>query len=167
MSDELFLKMIEKTKHIIEKEFKLNPNEICLISGGAAWSDHIVVLLYLEKYVKNAVIFSPCEWDLKKKRFNDVKKHTHDVGKIANLYHKQFSEKIKKNSLEQIHRAIEKGMIFDTTTYGFKNRNTSVSKSDYVIAFSWDENKPIRGGTADTWNKSKTKMKFYTNLENL
>jgi hypothetical protein len=37
---------------------------------------------------------------------------------------------------------------------GFHNRNTSIAKSDYIIAFTWGKEQPEAGGTLDTWKKA-------------
>jgi len=163
----VYNKMIERAKYIIEKEFKLDPKNIMLVSGGAAWSDHIVISLYLENYVNQAKLYLPTEFDniTKKYKENNSK---YDAGRVSNYYHKLFSDKTKINSLAQIGDSISKGIIIDNSENGFKNRNTKVAESDYMIAFSFsDSNEPTDGGTYDTWTKSKSKNKKHVSIRKL
>jgi hypothetical protein len=166
LSKELYEKMIDKTKDIIENDFKLNLKDIILISGGAAWSDHILIDLYLNDYVINAKIYLPCKW-ITDVGFNQNMTYSkYDVGRIANYYHNLFGAKTNKKSLSEIQQCINKGIQIDTSNYGFKNRNSMVANSEYIIAFTFDD-VPKSGGTFDTWNKSKSKYKINVNLNDL
>lgn len=164
MTPELLSKMIEKSKEIIEHTFHLDPSNVTLISGGAAWSDHVVVKLFMEHYVSDGLLYLPAQWDV------DNKKYAEDTsyGKISNYYHNLFSKKIKINTLEEIDCCIKNGLKIDTESPGFFQRNSEIAKSDYLIAFSWSKlDYPTTGGTADTWKKSKTINKIHVPLYNL
>lgn len=167
MDKKLFEKMIDQSKFIIENIFKLDSNNIKLVSGGAAWSDHIVIKLYLNNYVTNGLIYVPAKWDSNKKKYCE-QNNKMDPGRISNYYHSIFSTKINSNSLEDIDNAIKKGIIIDDKNLGFFNRNSEIAKSDYVIAFSLSKNSfPEDGGTADTWKKCKSKNKVHISLFDL
>jgi hypothetical protein len=62
-------------------------------------------------------------------------------------------------------------VTLDTSASGFHNRNTLVSQSDYLMAFCFAGKNgnvsPTEGGTADTWNKSKTVYKVFIDLDTL
>jgi hypothetical protein len=164
MTSELFTKMIKKSKDIIENTFHLDPSTVILVSGGAAWSDHIVIKLFMENYISNGLLYLPAQWD------SNNKKYAEDTscGKISNYYHKMFSNKIKTNTLEEIDSCIKNGLMIDVQFPGFFQRNSEIAKSDYLIAFSWsDLDYPTTGGTADTWKKTKTINKIHIPLNNL
>lgn len=167
LNAELYEKMITMTKDIIDNTFKLDPKNIILISGGAAWCDHIAVSLFLENYTNNSRLYIPCEWDFINKMYK--RSYTeHDCARTANYYHINFSKIIKRNSLHEIDKAVKNGLILDTSFPGFKNRNTAVSQSNYIIAFTFSKgNSPETGGTRDTWNKSKTKNKIHICIDDL
>lgn len=156
LNNELYDKMINKVKDIIENKFNLNPNNITLVSGGAAWCDHLAVNLFLDNYVKNSTLYLPCDWNFKNKKYLESI-NMYDCGKVANSYHYYFSEKLGKNTLHEINDAISNGLSINTKYYGFKNRNTQVAISNYLIAFTFSKgNEPDDGGTKDTWNKSNS-----------
>ncbi len=48
MNASLFRRMCATALDIIRTEWKLTPPDVRLVSGGAAWSDHVAVQLYLE-----------------------------------------------------------------------------------------------------------------------
>lgn len=64
----------------------------------------------------------------------------------------------------------EKGLILGSCKGGFKNRNTFVAESEYLIAFTFGKDKPTDGGTLDEcselWNKCKGK-KIHVDISNL
>ena len=70
---ELYKKMILSTKTFLEN---LNLDYIILVSGGAAWSDHIAVTLFLNRQnynlnIKELRLYLPCQFDMETKRFYD------------------------------------------------------------------------------------------------
>lgn len=154
--------MVEKSKELVNDYFNLDSSKIHLISGGAAWSDHVAVQLFIDNFANKLTIFSPCDWDTTNRNFNNGNK----FGKTANYYHSIFSKKIGHNSLEQIDDLVKAKLdnfIFDSSSIGFMNRNTKISKCDYLIAFTFQPNKelyqPKSGGTKNTWDKAKKILK--------
>ncbi len=167
MNTKVYNSMINKAKDIIENTFKLDPAKITLVSGGAAWSDHVAVDLFQSDYVKNAKLYLPTEWDAQNKKYHEAD-DMYDSGKTSNYYHKLFSTKVQRNTLQDIDSAIKKGLVVNTNHKGFKTRNTQVAKSDYLIAFTWGSgSEPNDGGTLDTWNKSNSKFKYHVNLSKI
>lgn len=159
-------RMIEKCKDIIEHQFKLKPENILLVSGGASLSDHLVVDLYNQNYAK-AKLYLPALWDQNKKQYVENNAR-YDTGKISNYHHKKFSKMTGKNSLNEINQAIENGLEIDVSNPGFKNRNSCIAECDYLIAFGFiKDNIPTTPGTLDTWKKSKAKNKIYVSIDEL
>ena len=133
-----------------------NFQDVTLISGGAAWSDHLAVFAYLQNYVIALELHLPCVYDLERKCFHDNGSTDWRVnpGGLANSYHKTFSMIIYGNeseTLNQIWLAINKGAMviyYD----GFHARNLVIgNRSKLLIAFTLEEGAPTRGGTGHTW----------------
>ena len=133
---------------------------INLVSGGAAWSDHVAIYLFLTNKYGKLTLYLPCHWnsDLIMHEDNNKTGFIHNPDKSANKYHNNFSKVLGYNTLHDIENAkLNKAIIVDDNI-GFHKRNTLISKSEYLIAFSWAKNEfSIEGGTLDTWKKCKGK----------
>ena len=120
--------------------------------------DHIAVVLYLLERVPSLSLHLPAKW------VEEPHPHFHEAGgtdwkknpgKTANAHHRQFSAKIKEDTLQQIQNAIYMGATHKVHD-GFMERNSYVALSEYLIAFTWGEGDvPKKGGTHDTWTKCK------------
>ena len=139
-----------------------------LISGGAAWSDHVAVRLFLDGKVGGLVLHLPAKIIAGpggKLTFENGGFNT--AGSTANYYHSLFNKALKIESdasLKQIQEAIDRGA---TVTYGdgtrgnevMKERNSLVARDarDFLVAMTFDPDTerqmPKDGGTADTWRK--------------
>ena len=76
-------------------------------------------------------------------------------GQMANTCHRNFSQKIKDDSLKQIYSAISIGANY-AVHKGFHARNKKVAESPFLIALTWSKgNAPDKGGTLDTWTKCR------------
>lgn len=122
-----------------------------LVSGGAAWADHVAVKLFLDKKVKNLRLFLPCEWDNGTFKDNGDRNPKTNPGGTANFYHKKFQTSTRINSLTQIHLAQVEGAELISVARGFHARNALVAKSDFLLAMTFgDEHEVKDGGTAHT-----------------
>lgn len=65
IDNNLYNKMIEKCREIIDSfEDQFSHSDITLISGGASFSDHVAVSLYLlDQDYKKLILYIPCDWD--------------------------------------------------------------------------------------------------------
>ena len=153
LTPQIFEKMLKCLITIIEADLGLEWKSIQLVSGGAAWADHLAVILYNRQICQNLLLYLPTEFKDGAYLMNN------QIGKTANFYHSQFSKKMGYNTLGDIDTAINNGCVIDSTNIGFKNRNTKIAKSDYIIAFTFEESQPTGGGTLDTWNKATTAIK--------
>lgn len=146
--DKLYHKMVDKAQSVIVNEFKLK--KFALVSGGAAWSDHVAVSLFLMEGAPclELNLHLPCKFE------NDQFENSRE-GIIANELHRVFSKKIGHHSLKEIQEARSKAACQLHTHSGFLASNTEIAQSaDYLIAFSWSRvDAPTKGGTLDTWNK--------------
>lgn len=135
-----------------------------MVSGGAAWSDHVAVQLFLNHPESKLTLCLPCEWDTKLGQHIDTGKKDWRVnpGQLANRYHLEFSKDIKQSSLAMITKAIALGAVIKAHK-GFHARNLQVGKSDYLIAFSYSTTtEPTDGGTLHTWKHSRALKKHYS-----
>ena len=146
------------------------PHPLVLVSGGAAWMDHIAVILFRQ-------IPSQLELHLPAPFVDGQYVSTRD-GEISNHYHRKFSAKIGGDSLLGIQ-----GVLPDATVYtypGFFARNNGVAQVDTLIALTFGTRSGVYGpdvdaraaglqdgGTAHTWNACKASLKYHLNLFDL
>ncbi|EGG21939.1 optic atrophy 3-like family protein [Cavenderia fasciculata] len=165
----------------------LQKSTVTLVSGGAAWADHVAVDIYLRNpQLYNLVLYLPCPivkvgggddgsssstTSSTKYQYLDTlsKDWRTNPGKTSNNYHNIMSKELGgRDTIKEIMDAHELGAILDTSSKGFHTRNTKVSKSDYLIAFtSSTSGQPEGGGTLDTWTKSKSLNKIHFTLQPL
>lgn len=129
-----YLKMMNICENHI-KSFK----DVCLVSGGAAWCDHLAVSLYLAHPEAKLILHLP---------------YLDTIDSLSLKYHKHFQAKTGIDSLKEIEKAIKQG----ATVYhydGFYKRNDQVAKSPILLAFAFTDI-PSVGGTGYTWKKVKT-----------
>jgi hypothetical protein len=125
-----------------------------LVSGGAAYADHVAVKLFLERKVPNLRLFIPAEWD--DGHFHDTgeKDPYKNPGGTANYFHKKFQQRTGINGLSDIQIAKAHGAELYCCRGGFHGRNAMVAKSDFILACTFGEKEMVKeGGTADTIRK--------------
>lgn len=161
-SRELYDKMIFAAKYALA-----GLQDVTLVSGGAALSDHVAVSLYLEGFVDGLILHLPCKWTGSAFIDTGLYDWRQNPGRTSNIYHQRFSNIVGIDSLAEISRAIEKGATVYDHYNGFHARNSEVAKTDYMLAFTWSKTgAPVDGGTLDTWNKSKA-QKIHIDLHTL
>ncbi|CAK9856659.1 unnamed protein product [Sphagnum jensenii] len=170
--------MISQSKRQLEA-WDLKPQNVHLVSGGAAWSgdclsmfppctltslavmysasDHVAVALFLQGEADRLTLHLPCPFirTVGKEGFKDSGKKDwrSNPGRTANIYHVQFSQALGRSSTREIALSIDRGATV-VTHAGFHARNCLVAKSSFLIAFSWGAGEaPDDGGTKDTWDK--------------
>ena len=143
-----------------------------VISGGAAWSDHLAVKLFLDGKISKLKLRLPADFNSKTNRFIGA---FGTPGGTVNYYHKKFSDKIGEDTLSQIGEAIKKGadVSYEPASEGYTamfNRNTKVAdESEGVIAYSYgDDIYPDNNtGTRDTWDKVYSDYKMHVPISKL
>jgi hypothetical protein len=166
MTKEHFVFMVERTKKAIAAIKEATGAEaVRLVSGGAAWSDHVAVSLFIKGDVQAVSLHLGAQFETD----GFTVKQANDAGDLLNKYHRQFSlamtgGKSAGHSLstignlvnqyyqdprdERIQFTFQNGEI-----KGLFDRNTLIAKdSDFLIAFTFGEKGPI-GGTKDTYDK--------------
>lgn len=137
-----------------------------LVSGGAAFADHVAVRLFLDKVVPELRLHMPAPFI---REFSG-----HPDAAIANRYHQAFSGAVGCDSLGEIASAVTAGARLVPGPFGFLDRNTSIARDcDVLLAFTrgtldrcWSPEEvgfsdaACAGigsrGTADTWRKAWT-----------
>jgi AcrR family transcriptional regulator len=170
LTADLFEAMCTAALETIRTKFKLDPAKCQLISGGAAWSDHVAVELFLRKQVVGLTLYMPCAftggkfaeigttWDWKK-----------NPGKTANYLHSLFTTKLGRDTLAEIALARDRRAVLNADHFGFHPRNDVVAaQATHMIAFTWSETgTPDDGGTAYTWDRAISQNKVHVCLGGL
>lgn len=147
----------------------VRPLETVLISGGAAWADHVAVTLFLRGKVAGLELHLPCAWDAAKNQFVDTgSSHwAANPGRTANAYHRKFTTVLGRSSMNEIATARARGAVFATHD-GFHARNTVLAREcDRTISLTWAEgDAPTSGGSLDQWRKC-LKAKEHVSLHTL
>lgn len=123
-----------------------------LVSGGAAWADHVAVKLFLNKEVPKLKLFFPCRFDESTVQFDPTPLNEHErqrgysTGDTANKLHARFSRKMSTNSLGEIHMAIKKGAVVVVPKGGFFGRNALVAQSDILLAMTFGDHEWVKDG---------------------
>jgi len=147
----LWVWMLNKAKSLI-------PRDAHLVSGGAAWADHIAVALLLEGYTDRLTLHLPAPFDPVHNRFSGP---TGSSASAANYYHALFSDTCGFDSRAQIAEAATwggcDGSFEDLPGYqGMFARNMKVAQCEALLAFTFGEGRePADGGTKNTWLQCK------------
>jgi len=159
MTVDLYRLMIKSAMYQVDKYD--TGAEGTLVSGGAAWSDHLAISLFKKKIRPSLHLHLPAELDFPNNRFSEK---TRDGG-IANYYHRQFSQKIGVDTLKSICNIVQETYCTYDVSSGFFARNRLVGDCDVLIAYTWGEgNQPADGGTLNTWKSSYAPIKVHIPL---
>jgi len=142
-------------------------SNVHLVSGGAAYSDHLAVKYFLNNKNCNLTLYLPSKFSTQTRKYIETNKFR-CTGKTSNLWHNKFKENTGINSLDEIANAIKKGCIVIESNNSFYQRNNRIADgSDELIAFTRC-NQPEYGGTKYTWKRfSDKKKKVCININNL
>ncbi len=170
-----FDEMVEKTRDYLRTIRAIYKTaKIHLVSGSAALADHVAVELWLQdcrndsdKLIDGLTLYLPSEWDYKLVQFVDTKKRDWKTnpGGTSNYYHKLFSKRFGKNSLQEIQDAALLGATLDCTQQGFHGRNCKIAESEFMIAFTTGQDSPPTGGTLHTWKQHKGHKMHHTLIQ--
>jgi hypothetical protein len=169
LNAELFAKMVVQAKQTIETTWGLFPENVELVSGGAAWADHVAVRLFLNNPEYRIRLELPAAWEENQFADSGTKDWKQNHGRVANHYHSEFEKKSGIHSLEDIQVAKERDAVLNAHTKGFFARNAIVAKSEYLIAFTFGKNSqpPKDSGTLHTWKLAKAANKIHFDIDKL
>lgn len=141
-----------------------------LISGGAAWADHIAVELFLAGRVKNLTLHLPSLFASHTLCFVGP---AGSSAAAANYYHEKFTKATGVHSRRQIAEAISKGAVIteqpSAPGYGgmFARNDLVARDAEGCLAYTWSAGRePADGGTKYTWDKI-TGRKVHISLQRL
>lgn len=146
-------KLYKDLVNVARNELKIAKEDgyrVNLVSGGAAFCDHIAVTLYLQGECDGLHLHLPSDW------MGNQYGYDH-YGRTSNQYHELFSTQVGFKSLSQIQEAVKKGCVL-TTHKDFTSRNKAVGKVDWILAFGW-EARPT-GGTGQTLKLSSAPHQY-------
>lgn len=171
LSPALYERMVARAEAIIRDEFGLDVGAVELVSGGAAWSDHVAVALFLRHTPPALTVYAPCEWDADSGRFVDNgrgRRWTENPGYYANVLHERFATTAGATPFADLRGAVALGATI-RAGHGFHARNTSIADAaTHMIAFSWSDGAaPDAGGTRDTWSKCGAAHKVHVPMTSL
>lgn len=139
-----------------------------VVSGGAAWADHLAVELFLRGHAGELTLHLPAP--IKDGWFQGPYK---SAASAANFYHAQFSTVIGRHSIGEIVDASKHELCHGTVQpigagYGAMfQRNALVAECEQMLAYTFGQGDvPADGGTKDTWDKCRG-MKLHVPLINL
>lgn len=148
MTAQLWAQMVNDAKT------RVRPTDT-LVSGGAAWADHLAVRLYLDGDVQHLVLHLPAP--LVSGQFQGERESAASAG---NYYHDLFLRNAGVPGLAEIAAAINKGATVTeqpvSRGYGAMfARNTLVARqADEVLAYTFGAgDTPADGGTKNTWDQ--------------
>jgi hypothetical protein len=165
LNADVYDKMALDFENILRNIREVENKSIELVSGGAAWVDHLAVRIYLEDIVsvESIHLYLPCKFYLLNSCFDCYSQE----GKTLNFYHGKFSSIIIEEDLDFFYSRKQLSMVIDnesnyTVISGFKNRNIEVGKVDLLVAYTFGKNVPLSGsGTWHCWKNSIAKKKIH------
>lgn len=182
LNADVYARMIDDAR----RRYNASP-DYTLVSGGAAWADHLAVLLFLDGTAPKLTLHLPAEF--RNGRFISRGFSNMDPARISTYYHSLFSKALGRDTLAEISAAVEKGAQI-VVTPGFKQRNSLVAQANVLVAYTFGQadretgsartfvstdpgwRDPIAaglkdGGTADTWRKSTAGLKTHVPIASL
>ena len=132
---------------------RLDPDET-LVSGGAAWADHLAVWAFNNKLVSGLVLHLPAPINTNNLQFEGGYGTS---GGTCNYYHNRFSNAVGFNSIQEIVKASYKDNctgdvqpVANGYQAMFTRNNLIASKATGIIAYTWGDQ--VSGGTKHTWD---------------
>ena len=155
LSADVFERMCRKAAEFLAPDDDLQ-------SGGAAWADHVAVVLFLAERARSLTLYLPAEFDLASARFVETSQDRFDCGRIANYYHDLFAVRTGWRPMVMIAEAVQVGAKI-VVIPGFKERNIPVGECDRLLAFSFgrDPRWPEDGGSRHCWNNSTASQRLH------
>lgn len=133
-----------------------------VVSGGAAWADHLAVSMFLFGHARAITLHLPAPFVNGQFLDSGFK----SAGSAANYYHRLFSQVIARDTLGQIAEVIAQGRAKADGSItitcepespgigGMFARNAKVALANELLAYTFGEGDvPADGGTLNTWNK--------------
>ena len=147
------------------KDFVSRYTDVTLVSGGAAFMDHLAVQLFLLGEAPRLELHLPCPWNTPQWKFKDTgaRDWRSNPGGTSNHYHNKFSVLCRIQSLGELNKVIPRADVHIGA--GFRDRNTGIGRVDVLLAFTAGRGEePADGGTHHTWSASPAPIKVHVPL---
>ncbi|MGC4055616.1 MAG: hypothetical protein QM757_42880 [Paludibaculum sp.] len=174
LNPDMFGRMCEQTELLIRALRSNGETVDGLVSGGAAWADHVAVFLFLRGEQSSIPgdltlsLHTPSEWDSRKDRYVENRD-----GHTANFHHDNFQLKTGIPSLRQIRESMSSERAFVASGGGFRARNQKIAEeADVLLAMTFGQGSAVKpkSGTEDTVRKyaalGKTRL-FHLDLNTM
>ena len=162
---------LETWNWMLDTSRQIIPQGSHLVSGGAAWADHIAVQLFLDGYADMLTLHLPAPLTNSKQFAGGYG----TSGGAANYYHSMFSRVIGQNTIEQIHdcgympncvgsvqpMANGFGAMFARNKLVVSELNPDI---DHMLAFTFGTNGVADGGTKHTWDMFRSGNKRHVQI---
>lgn len=160
-------RQLEVVRRALRQQHDVTAPGVVLVSGGAAWADHLAVSLWLEGVVGGLELYFPAPWRASPPGFVGASRS--DAGNVANWYHQSFSARMGRNTLAGLQRAIDSGAVVTVNRGGFKARNAQVAaRSEALLAYTFSTTgAPDDGGTAHTWHLATKAERIHVDIASL
>lgn len=146
------------------------PSGAHVVSGGAAWADHLAVELFLRSHANEITLYLPAPF-----RVGKFAGPYRSAASAANYYHELFSKAAGFDSLADIECLVQSGSNnvhggFEPEAEGYgamfaRNLKVARDAEDGVLAYTFGTgNIPADGGTKDTWDKCRCSTKMHVTL---
>lgn len=149
---------------------RLRPSDV-LVSGGAAWADHLAVHGFLSGWCAGLKLFLPAPLVQVQGAWQFEEVGSKSSGSAANWYHHRFSAAVGVDTLGQLVTAMARGAVAEAepARAGFSGmfaRNKKVAANgSSVLAYTFnDGNVPADGGTLDTWKQVSSPDRVHVDL---
>lgn len=144
---------------------ELNPEDY-LVSGGAAWADHVAIWAYLNNLCSGLTLHLPAPF-----RQGQYQGAYGTSGAACNYYHDKFGKALGIDPYQHIAAAIEKGALVTQQPIAkgyaaMAARNKLVANDcTHMVAFTFGTGDvPADGGTKITWDMAATKLRSHVSL---
>ena len=151
-----FPRMVAETSRIAAKLAGDRP--WAAVSGGAAWADHLAVVLFLEGIASALQLHLPCEFTAS--GFHDTGENGNaswrtNPGATLNRHHRNFAAKSGRDPFADIAKAMLLPRCWLLVTPRFFQRNSRVAEDvTDCIALTFGTGARVKdGGTHDTMGK--------------
>lgn len=163
MTKALWLAMVEDLRQ------RVRASDV-LVSGGAAWADHLAVHAFLVGWVAGLELYLPAPLVEAAGGFRFAG-GPRTSGAAANHYHELFTTATGVEGRPEIATAAERGALLhaEPVAPGYDamhTRNTKIARRcTEAVAYTWGEaGHPAQGGTLDTWREIRSTAKVHVSL---
>lgn len=145
-----------------------------LVSGGAAWADHLAVHAFQQGWCSQLLLFLPAPMAMSSQDRAAFRGEFGTSGGAANHYHELFAKVRGVDGRLEIIEAVARGALaeHEPVARGYAammRRNAKVARAcTHVIAYTFGQGDvPADGGTKATWDMCGHAQRLHVELQQL